>query len=267
MRRLKPVRSSRIAALALVVISALTFGPRCAGAAEPVLVFAAASLKTALDKIAAQWRQESGKQVTVSYAASSMLAKQVENAAPADLFISADEDWMDYLQQRNLIDLKSRIDLLGNTLVLIAPKDSKVDATIAPGFPLAQLLRDGKLAMADPNAVPAGKYGKAALTKLGVWTSVEKQVASAENVRAALLLVARGEALLGIVYKTDAAAEPGVKIVGTFPSDTHPPIIYPMALVAGRNNPDARALALYLRGAAARTQFEAQGFAVLSAPQ
>src|SRR5262249_34339187 len=155
----------------------------------------------------------------------------------------------------------------GNTLVLIAPKDSKIDASIAPGFPLAQLLQGGKLAMAEPNAVPAGKYGKAALTKLGVWASVEKEVAAAENVRAALLLVARGEAPLGIVYKTDAAAEPGVKIVGTFPSDTHPPIMYPMALVAGRNNPDAGALALYLRSAASRVQFEAQGFTVLAAPQ
>ena len=234
---------------------------------KPVLVFAAASLKTALDKIAADWRRETGKQATVSYAASSTLAKQIESAAPADLFISADEDWMDYLQQRNLIDPKTRIDLLGNRLVLVAPKDSKVEATIAPGFPLAQLLQDGRLAMADPNSVPAGKYGKAALTKLGVWGSVEQKVASAENVRAALLLVARGEAPLGIVYQTDAAAEAGVRIVAAFPPDTHPPIVYPMALIFSSHNPDAPALGSYLRGAAARAQFEAQGFTVPAMPQ
>jgi len=228
-------------------------------------VFAAASLKTALDRIAAQWRKETGKQATVSYAASSTLAKQIENAAPADLFISADEDWMDYLKHRSLIEPKTRIDLLGNSLVLIAPKDSKIEATIAPGFPLPQLLGDGRLAMADPNAVPAGKYAKAALAKLGVWQQVETHIAAAENVRAALLLVARGEAPLGIVYKTDAIAEPGVKIVGTFPADTHPPIVYPMALIAGSHNPDAAALAAYLRGPAARAEFEGQGFNVLAA--
>ena len=234
---------------------------------KPVLVFAAASLKTALDKIAADWRRETGKQTAISYAASSTLAKQIENAAPADLFISADEDWMDYLQQRNLIDPKTRIDLLGNRLVLVAPKGSKVETTIASGFPLAQLLQDGRLAMADPNSVPAGKYGKAALTKLGVWGSVEQKVASAENVRAALLLVARGEAPLGIVYQTDAAAEPGVRIVAAFPPDTHPPIVYPMALVAGGRNPDAVALAAHLRGPAARALFEDQGFTVPAKPQ
>jgi molybdate transport system substrate-binding protein len=233
---------------------------------KPVLVFAAASLKTALDQIAGKWRQETVKQATISYAASSTLAKQIENAAPADLFISADEDWMDYLQQRKLIDSATRIDLLGNKLVLIAPKDSPVTTTIAPGFPLGKLLGDGKLAMADPNSVPAGKYGKAALTKLGVWPSVAGQVAAAENVRAALLLVARGEAPLGIVYQTDAAAEPGVKVVAAFPPETHPPIVYPMALVAGGKNPDAPTLAAYLRGDAARALFEAQGFTVLAKP-
>ena len=251
---------------ALGVVGIGEYWPACAQQ-KPVVVFAAASLKTALDKIAADWRQESGKQTTISYAASSTLAKQIENAAPADLFISADEDWMDYLQQRSLIDPKTRSDLLGNRLVLVAPKDSKVETTIAPGFPLVQLLQTGHLAMADPNAVPAGKYGKAALTELGVWGSIERKVASAENVRAALLLVARGEAPLGIVYQTDAAAEPGVRIVAAFPPDTHPPIVYPMALVVGSGNPDAPALATYLRGAAARAQFEAQGFTMLAKPQ
>ena len=204
---------------------------------KPVLVFAAASLKNALDSIVSAWRKHTGKQATVSYAASSTLAKQIQNGAPADLFISADQDWMDYLQQRKLIDASTRLDLLGNRLVLIAAKDSNIEATLAPGFSLAQLLGGGRLAMADPNSVPAGKYAKAALTALGVWTSVATHIAAAENVRAALLLVARGEAPLGIVYKTDALAEPAVKT-----------------------------LAAYLRGPAARAQFEAQGFTLL-APQ
>jgi molybdate transport system substrate-binding protein len=233
---------------------------------KPVLVFAAASLKNALDRIVAGWRYDTGKQATVSYAASSTLAKQIENGAPADLFISADQDWMDYLQQRKLIDSQTRTNLLGNALVLIAAKNSNIEATIAPGFPLAQLLGGGKLAMADPNAVPAGKYAKAALTALEVWPSVATHVAAAENVRAALLLIARGEAPLGIVYQTDALAEPGVKIVAPFPQDTHPPIVYPMASVAGSPNPDAPALAAYLRGAAARAEFEAQGFTLLAGP-
>jgi molybdate transport system substrate-binding protein len=229
---------------------------------RPILVFAASSLKNALDAIAADWRKETGKPVTISYAASPTLAKQIENGAPADLFISADLDWMDYLWQRNLIDPKSRRDLLGNKLVLIAPKDSAVQATIAPGFPLARLLGDGRLAMADPGSVPAGKYGKAALAKLGVWQDVAGRIAAAENVRAALLLVARGEAPLGIVYQTDAAAEPDVKIVAAFPADTHPAITYPMALTLSARA-GAAEFAAYLRGAAAAAQFEAQGFTVL----
>jgi molybdate transport system substrate-binding protein len=229
---------------------------------RPILVFAAASLKNALDAIAADWRKETGKPVTISYAASPTLAKQIESGAPADLFISADLDWMDYLRQRDLIDPKSRRDLLGNKLVLIAPKDSTVQATIAPGFPLAQLLGGGRLAMADPETVPAGKYGKAALTRLGVWQDVAGRVAAAENVRAALLLVARGEAPLGIVYHTDAAAEPDVKIVAAFPADTHPAITYPMALTLSARA-GAAEFAAYLRGAAAAAQFEAQGFTVL----
>jgi molybdate transport system substrate-binding protein len=227
-----------------------------------VTVFAAASLKNALDAVAADWRQRTGKPVTISYAASPTLAKQIENGAPADLFISADLEWMDYLQQRNLIDPKSRRDLLGNKLVLIAPKDSTVQATLEPGFPLARLLGGGRLAMADPDTVPAGKYGKAALTKLGVWQDVAGRVAAAENVRAALLLVARGEAPLGIVYQTDAAVEPGVRIVASFPADTHPPITYPMALTTAART-GAADFAEYLRSNAAAKRFEAQGFTVI----
>ena len=232
-------------------------------ATKNLLVFAAASLKNALDAIAEEWRRETGKRATISYAASSTLAKQIENGAPADLFISADRDWMDFLEHSKLIDPKSRVDLLGNRLVLIAPKDSKIDLVIRPGFDIAAILGDGRLAMADPAAVPAGLYGKAALETLGVWSSVANHIAAAENVRAALLLVARGEAPLGIVYQTDAAAEPGVRIVASFPPETHPPIVYPMALTAASTNPDAPALAAFLRGPVARARFEAQGFTVL----
>ncbi len=253
-------RRAFLRSLAALVAAAIAGSARAQS--RPVLVFAAASLKTALDAIAAAWRRESGKAATISYAASSTLAKQIENGAPAELFISADQDWMDYLQERNLIDPKTRIDLLGNRLVLIAPASTGSSTQIAPGFPLARLLGDGHLAMADPDAVPAGRYGKAALTKLGVWQAVADRIAAAENVRAALLLVARGEAPLGVVYQTDASAEPGVRIVGTFPPDSHPPIVYPMALTRAAG-PDSPAFAAYLRGPAARALFEAQGFTVL----
>jgi molybdate transport system substrate-binding protein len=233
--------------------------------ARAVIVFAAASLKNALDAIDEEWHREIGKSVTAAYAASSTLAKQIENGAPADLFISADPGWMDYLQQRKQIRPGSRSNLLGNSLVLISPAGSAVPLTIAPGFPLAAALGDGRLAMADPAAVPAGMYGKAALEKLGVWPSVANRIAAAENVRAALLLVGRGEAPLGIVYGTDAAIEPRVRIIATFPPDTHPPIVYPIALTASSENPNAPALLAYLHGAAARAQFQKAGFTVLDA--
>jgi len=230
---------------------------------KPALVFAAASLKNALDEIAAQYERETGKKVTISYGASSALAKQIEAAAPADLFISADLDWMDYLQTRNLIKTETRGNMLGNRLVLVAPKDSSASIKIGPGFPLVELLGGGRLAMADPKAVPAGKYGRAALESLGVWQAVEPRVASAENVRAALALVSRGEAPLGIVYQTDAAADPNVKVVGMFPEDTHPPIIYPAALLASTTNGDAPAFLAYVRAPGARPAWEKQGFTVL----
>jgi molybdate transport system substrate-binding protein len=171
---------------------------------------------------------------------------------------------MDYLAERKLIKPGSRVNLLGNSIVLIAPMTSTASITIGPNFPLASLLGTGRLAMADPNSVPAGKYGKAALEKLGVWPAVADRIAPAENVRAALLLVSRGECPLGIVYRTDAAADPGVKVIATFPADTHPPIIYPMALVASSTNPDAEAFATNLRSPSAARLFEKQGFTVLS---
>jgi molybdate transport system substrate-binding protein len=231
--------------------------------AKDVVVMAAASLKNALDDASAAWTKGTGKHTKISYAASSALAKQIEAGAPADMFVSADLDWMDYLAQRNLIKPATRSNLLANRIVLIAPKDSKVSLKIEKGFALKQALGDGKLAMANIDAVPAGKYGKASLEALGVWSQVSDRVAQAENVRAALLLVARGEVPLGIVYQTDAAAEPGVKIVGTFPDDTHPPIVYPIALLATSANPDADAFLAYLKSAAAKPFFEKQGFTVL----
>jgi molybdate transport system substrate-binding protein len=216
----------------LFVLCALPYAPR-AEAQDHLLVFAAASLKDALDDIDAQFIRDKKVEVTASFAASSALAKQIEAGAPADVFISADLDWMDYLDTRHLVPPGPRINLLGNKLVLIAPKSSKATLDIAPGFPLAEALGpQGRLAMADPAAVPAGKYGEASLKALGVWDSVSNRIAAAENARAALLLVSRAEAPLGIVYKTDAAADTGVRIVGAFPDNTHPPIIYPAAVLA-----------------------------------
>lgn len=231
-----------------------------AAAAKDIVVFAAASLKNALDDAGAAYEKETGVKALVSYAASSTLAKQVESGAPADIFISADLDWMDYLQKRNLIKPETRLTLLGNRLVLIAPANSTAKIEIQPGFALAELLGNERLAMADPGAVPAGKYGKAALEKLGVWASVSSKVAPAEDVRAALLLVSRGETPLGIVYATDAAADKGVRIVAAFPEDSHPPIVYPAAEVAGGANPAAAALLDFLKSDRARPFFERQGF-------
>jgi len=231
-----------------------------AASAKDVVVFAAASLKNALDEASVSYQGEIATRVLISYAASSTLAKQIENGAPADLFISADLDWMDYLQQRNLIKAETRVTLLGNRLVLIAPADSTATVEIRPGFPLANLIGDERLAMADPSAVPAGKYGKAALEKLGVWPSVAAKVAPAEDVRAALLLVERRETPLGIVYATDAAADKGVRIVASFPEDSHPPILYPAAEVGPGGNPAAEAFLAYLKSDRARPFFERQGF-------
>jgi molybdate transport system substrate-binding protein len=251
---------------ALVVILAIGASilpfPARAEVKAPV-VFAAASLKDALDAVNAEWKKESGKEATISYAASSALAKQIEQGAPADIFVSADEDWMNYLADRKLIKPETRFDLVGNKLVLIAPKDSKLAATISSGFPLASLLGDGHLAMADTASVPAGKYGKAALEKLGVWDGVKDKIAQAENVRAALSLVSRGEAPLGIVYATDAKSDPKVKVLDTFPESTHAPILYPIAITAASSNAEAPSFLAYLKTAAAQTAFEAQGFKVL----
>ena len=230
--------------------------------AAEVTVFAAASLKNALDDAAKAYEAKTGDKVVTSYAASSALAKQIESGAHADIFFSADLDWMDYLQQKNLIENASRRTLLGNTLVLVAPKDSTISLPIEKDFPLLQALgADGKLSMAGVDSVPAGKYGKAALTYLGVWNAVAPRVAQAENVRAALAFVARGEAPLGIVYGTDAKAEPAVRVVGTFPEESHPKIEYPVALLANAK-PEARKFLDFLVSPEAAPKFEAQGFSI-----
>jgi molybdate transport system substrate-binding protein len=252
-------RAAAAAAVCLVMALAVP-----ASAADDVLVFAAASLKNALDAVAAQYAEDTGKQMKASYAASSALAKQIEGGAPADIYISADEDWMDYVAKKDLVLLDTRADLLGNRLVLVAPKDSTATAKIEPGFKLADMLgKDGRLAMADTKAVPAGKYGKASLEKLGAWSSVEGRLAEAENVRAALAMVSRGEAPLGIVYQTDATADDGVKVVGVFPDDSHPPILYPIAALRESKNADTGAALAYLKSAAAQAIFEKQGFVIL----
>jgi molybdate transport system substrate-binding protein len=224
-----------------------------------VLIFAAASLKNAIDDLAAPCKEATGVGYKASYAASSTLAKQIAEGAPADVFISADLEWMDDVARRNLIESASRVNLLGNDLVLVAPKASSVALKIAPNFGLAVALGNGRLAVADPAAVPAGLYAKAALTSLGVWNSVSSRLAPSENVRAALLLVSRAEAPLGIVYRTDALADASVRIVDVFPESSHPPIVYPAALTA-RARASARAVLDYLRGPAARAVFETQGF-------
>ena len=230
--------------------------------AEEVSVFAAASMKTALDEVAAKFEAATGSDVVISYAGSNLLAKQVIDGAPADIFISAAVGWMDEVEKAGQIADGSRRDLLGNTLVLVAHDDVPAQ-NISAATDLKGMIGDGKLAMAMVDSVPAGQYGKESLTSLGLWGKVESHVAQADNVRAALKLVARGEAPLGIVYKTDAASDPNVRIVGAFPDGTHPPIIYPMALLTSSNNPDAQAVVDYLKAPAARPFFEKQGFTVL----
>ncbi len=239
--------------------------PVMAQADKPLVVFAAASLKNALDAIAADWRASDGTEVKVSYAASSALAKQIAGGAPADLFISADIPWMDDVGGKGMIAPGTRRNLLGNTLVMVAGPDWKGEAiTISAGFPLGDLLESGRLAVADTSAVPAGKYAKAALQSLGVWPSVEGKLAQAENVRAALALVARGEAPLGIVYGSDARAEAKVRVVGVFPEGSHPPVIYPAAVLSESSHPKARDFLDYLGGTSAKARFEAEGFTVIA---
>ncbi|MDX1377057.1 MAG: molybdate ABC transporter substrate-binding protein, partial [Burkholderiales bacterium] len=242
---------------------ALLAGAAVPAQAERVTVFAAASLKNALEDAAAAHAAAGGARAVLALGSSSTLAKQIKHGAPADVFISANVEWMAYLAERALIDPASRVDLLRNRLVLVAPAASRVRVALEPGFPLAALLGDGRLAMGDPSHVPAGRYARAALESLGVWTSVRDRIAAAEHVRAALALVSRGEAPLGVVYATDAAADGGVRVVAAFPKGSHPPIVYPAARVAASRNPAAGALLAFLRSAAAAAIFEKHGFAPL----
>ena len=253
-------------ALVAGALSALLMVPVSTARADDsqLVVFAAASLKNALDAVNTACEADVGEAAKISYAASSALAKQIEEGAPADIFISADLDWMKYLSDKKLIDAATEEQLLGNRIVLVVPRDSTAEARLEKGFDLAGLLGEGRLAMGDVKAVPAGKYGKAALEALGMWNSVEGKLAQAENVRAALKLVAAGEAPAGIVYATDAAAEPGVKVIATFPEETHAPIIYPAARTAGSKDAEAPAFLKCLHTEKARKLFEEQGFTVLA---
>ena len=261
------LRRRNILSGGLVAVSAIWFAlsgmAAPVSAAEKVTVFAAASLKNALDAANSEWLKQTSVNVTVSYATSSALAKQIEAGAPADVFISADLAWMEYVADKKLIRQDTRANLLGNRIVLVAPNDKAQPVDIKPGFDLGGLVGDGKLAMGEVNSVPAGKYGKAALEQLGAWSRVEGKVAGAESVRAALALVSRGEAPFGIVYQTDAAADPGVAIVGTFPESSHLPIIYPVAVLSESKSRDAAAYVDFLRSAKAAPFFEGQGFTVL----
>lgn len=262
------VRAARRAVLVCLALASAMAGLRPASAAEPLTVFAAASLKTALDEVAPVFTAATGIPVRFSYAASSALARQIENGAPADVFASADLEWMDYLQQRRLVTPETRLNLLGNRLVVIAPADSALRDLPLTASAIGDAIGPaGRIATGEVASVPAGRYAKAALQALGLWALAEPRLAQGENVRAALSFVARGEAPLGIVYATDALSEPKVKVVARFPDGSHPPIIYPFAVPAGSGRTEAaRQFLAALAGARARTIFEAQGFTVLAAP-
>jgi molybdate transport system substrate-binding protein len=251
--------------LASLVLVTLVGGALASSArAEPpeLLVFAAASLTNALEEIGPQYTRATGQPVKFSFAASSALARQIEAGAQADVFLSADLEWMDYIESRGRIERGTRSNLLGNRLVLVAPASSSVALKIAPGFPLAKALGDGRLATGDPDYVPVGRYARSALTSLGVWNDVADRLVRADNVRTALAYVARGEAPLGIVYTTDAGVEPGVRVVDTFPETSHLPITYPVAVVTGARDGVARFVA-FLSSQSARATFRKLGFIVL----
>jgi molybdate transport system substrate-binding protein len=231
-------------------------------AAQDVTVFAAASLTNAFEDIAKAYRARGGGAVKFSFASSSTLAKQIESGASADIFASADEQWMDYLAERKLIDPATRSSRLGNALVLITPPGDKRAIDIKPGFDLAGMIGNGKLATGDPAHVPVGRYAQQALTKLGVWDAVAPKIARTDNVRAALLLVERGEAPFGIVYATDAAASRKVNIAGAFPADSYPPVSYPFAILAKRDRPEVRSFFEFLYGPEAQAVYRKAGFSI-----
>ena len=227
-----------------------------------LIVFAAASLTNVLQEVGGGFTAQTAVPIKFSFAASSALAKQIENGAPADVFFSADVEWMDYLQSRKLIQVPTRHDVLGNRLVLVAPADSKIELKIGPHFPLAAVLGKGRLATGDPDSVPIGRYAREALTKLGVWNDVEARLVRADSVRSALAFVDRGEVALGIVYSTDAQIDKKVRVVDAFPDDTHQPIVYPIALTAAAKT-DAIKFADYVRSPASGATFNKYGFLFL----
>jgi molybdate transport system substrate-binding protein len=246
------------------LVAALLLAAGVAQAADTVTVFAAASLKNALDNAGKAFTSQTGVELRASYAASSALARQIESGAPADLFASADLDWMDYLAKKNLIRPDTRVNLLGNRLVLIAPSDARESAVaFTPEAFAAALGPDGRLATGEVNSVPIGKYAKVAFEKLGLWGSIQPRLAQSDNVRAALMLVSRGEAPLGVVYESDAKSDPTVKVVGVFPADSHPPVVYPFAVTADARGAGAKRFLEYLRSPAAKPFFEAEGFRVI----
>jgi molybdate transport system substrate-binding protein len=251
----------------IALVSALALGLACQGHAGEVVVFAAASMKTALDAVAAGFEDATGHTVTISYGGSNALARQIIQGAPADIFLSAAVNWMDEVERAGLLADGTRADLFGNTLVLVAHGKDAPPVAIGPGFDLAGRLGDGRLSMAMVDAVPAGQYGKAALESLGIWEAVEPAVAQSENVRAALALVATGEAPFGIVYATDAAAGDNVTVVGTFPAGSHAPIVYPGALLKGAADEADRAFLAALSSGPGATKFAEQGFAILTRPR
>ncbi len=230
-----------------------------------VMVFAAASTTAALTEIAALFTAKGKGRAVTSFASSSMLAKQIANGAPADIYLSANPGWMDYLARENAIETATRLDLLANRLVLVAPAGSALSVRIAPAFPLAEKLGEGRLAIGDPDHVPAGIYGRAALKRLGVWPALAGRVARTQDVRGALALVERGEAAAAVVYATDVAITKRVRVVATFPADSHPPITYPVAIVAGRDRPDVRRFYDFLASPEAARVFTKHGFTVIDA--
>lgn len=244
----------------LNIILCVTLPTVARPASADITVFAAASLKNALDEIKQSWSKQNSSRVVMSYAASSALARQIEKGAPADIFISADLEWMDYLAQRKLLNDASRVNLLRNELVMIAPAAAKISVDLRPGLKLGDLLGNDRLSMADPDSVPAGKYGKAALEALGLWPQVSAKIIRADNVRTALNFVARGETPLGIVYRTDASAEDRVRVIATFPAGSHPPIVYPAALIADSKKAEAAAFFSWLKSNAATGIFRKHGF-------
>jgi molybdate transport system substrate-binding protein len=252
---------ARRALLGLVLAAGLSFGAQ-ARQPEPLTVFAAASLKNVLDEAGAAFTAAGGPPVRFSYGASSALARQIEQGAPADVYLSADIDWMKFVSDKGLIVPASRRDLLTNRLALIAPANSTVKLTVGRNMPIGRALGGGRLAIAAPD-VPAGKYGRAALASLGVWPQVKDRLAPAENVRAALLYVSRGEAPLGVVYDTDARVDPGVRIVGLFPERSHPRIVYPAAILSRSTNPAAGRFLAFLQSARGKAIFQKYGFKVL----